>query len=90
MLFHTLKKIAGILLLIIGIAALITPFTPGAWLIFVGLELLGLRLLVNNGLRKYWERVKSWFRTSASDLPHCRRQPSPDAEFSREKDNRPQ
>lgn len=90
MLFLTLKKTAGILLIIIGIAALITPLTPGSWLIFVGLELLGLRLLVHNGLRKYWARVKTWLRTSASGLSHRRRQPSPDAELSREKGSRPQ
>lgn len=89
MLFRTLKKTVGILLIIIGIAALITPLTPGSWLIFVGLELLGWRLLANNGLRKYWARVKTWLRTSASDLPHCRRQPSQDAEPSHEKDIHP-
>lgn len=90
MLFRTLKKTVGILLIIIGIVALITPLTPGSWLIFVGLELLGWRLLVNNGLRKYWERVKTWLRTSASGLSRRQRQPSQDAELSREKGSRPQ
>ncbi|MBI2524053.1 hypothetical protein HYW11_02460 [Candidatus Peregrinibacteria bacterium] len=90
MLFRTLKKTAGILLLIIGIAALVTPLTPGAWLIFVGLELLGLRLLVNNGLRKYWARVRTFLKTSASGLLRCRRQPSQAVEFSRGRDIPPQ
>ena len=57
--FIILKRILGILLLIIGIVALVTPLTPGAWLIFVGLELLGLGFLIPSGLRKYWVRVKS-------------------------------
>jgi uncharacterized protein YqgC (DUF456 family) len=39
------KKILGIALIIIGFVALLTPFTPGSWLIFVGLELLGFRIL---------------------------------------------
>ena len=37
------KKIAGVLLVIIGLLALITPLTPGAWLGLIGLELLGMR-----------------------------------------------
>ncbi len=47
------KKIAGVLLIIIGVLALITPFTPGAWLAFIGFELIGVRLLA-------WDRVKNW------------------------------
>ena len=49
------KKVIGALALIIGLVALVTPLTPGAvWLIFIGLELLGLRILV-------WDKIKSWF-----------------------------
>lgn len=48
------KKVAGVFLILIGILALITPFTPGAWLAFIGLELLGIRLLA-------WDRAKDWF-----------------------------
>ena len=46
-----IKKTIGGILVLIGLAALLTPFTPGSWLIFVGLELLGLRFLL-------WDRVK--------------------------------
>jgi len=49
------KKVLGVLLIIIGILALVTPFTPGSWLIFIGLELLGIRFLV-------WDKFKSYFR----------------------------
>lgn len=45
------KKVIGIILFIVGFIALITPFTPGSWLIFVGLELLGFRLAM-------WEKLK--------------------------------
>ena len=48
------KKIIGVGLIIIGFLALITPFTPGAWLIFIGLELLGVRIL-------FWDKIKNWF-----------------------------
>ncbi len=45
------KKILGIVLIVIGVLALITPFTPGAWLIFVGFGILGIRL-------SFWEKMK--------------------------------
>jgi hypothetical protein len=48
-----LKLIAGILLIIIGVLALITPFTPGSWLAFVGLELIGVRIA-------FWQKIKDY------------------------------
>jgi uncharacterized protein YqgC (DUF456 family) len=39
------KKTVGIILILYGFVALITPITPGSWLLFVGLEFLGIRLL---------------------------------------------
>ena len=42
----TLRIILGVILILIGLTALITPFTPGSWLAVIGLELVGLRLLV--------------------------------------------
>ena len=48
------KKTAGVVFIILGLAALVTPLTPGAWLVFVGLELLGVRLL-------FWGRIKERF-----------------------------
>jgi hypothetical protein len=38
----------GVILVILGLAALVTPFTPGSWLAVIGLELLGLRVLLRN------------------------------------------
>jgi len=48
------KKTAGVALIVLGLVALFTPLTPGAWLVFIGLELLGVRLLL-------WERIKERF-----------------------------
>ena len=50
------KKILGVVLIILGILALVTPLTPGAWLIFIGLEFFGIRLVA-------WERLKRWWLT---------------------------
>ncbi|MDR3642668.1 MAG: hypothetical protein P4L74_03530 [Candidatus Doudnabacteria bacterium] len=46
------KKIVGVVFIILGFLALVTPFTPGSWLIFVGLELVGLRITA-------WDWIKS-------------------------------
>ncbi len=46
-----MRKTVGVVLALIGLVALLTPFTPGAWLIFIGLELLGLRFL-------FWDKIK--------------------------------
>lgn len=44
-----LRKIVGVVLLLLGVLALLTPFTPGSWLAFVGLGLLGFKLVSKNG-----------------------------------------
>lgn len=41
-----IRKLLGVVLVIIGLAALLTPLTPGSWLALIGLELLGIHLLV--------------------------------------------
>lgn len=46
-----LKKIFGAFLIILGILIFLTPFTPGSWIFFVGLELIGVRMAV-------WEKIK--------------------------------
>jgi protein-S-isoprenylcysteine O-methyltransferase Ste14 len=43
-----LKKIIGVILIVLGLAALVTPFTPGSWLALIGLQLVGLGFLLEN------------------------------------------
>ncbi len=50
-----IKKVVGVILVLIGLAALVTPLTPGAWLALIGLELLGVRILFPDKL-KFWKR----------------------------------
>lgn len=38
-----LKKAVGYFLVLVGFLALVTPLTPGAFLLIIGLELLGIR-----------------------------------------------
>lgn len=52
-----LKKFVGVVLVIVGLLALVTPFTPGSWLGFVGLEFLGIRFLAWDKLKaKFWRK----------------------------------
>jgi len=46
------KKIVGVILILVGLLALVTPFTPGSWLVFVGLEFIGIRLAA-------WQKIKA-------------------------------
>lgn len=48
-----LKKILGVICVILGLLALVTPFTPGSWLALIGLELLDMNFLIPKSLRKY-------------------------------------
>lgn len=50
------KKIVGIVLIIVGLLSLITPLTPGSWLVFVGLEIFGIRFIVA-------DKFKNWLRS---------------------------
>jgi hypothetical protein len=55
--FEQMKKIVkipiGIICIILGFLALITPATPGSWLILIGLEILGLGFLLEGRLARF-------------------------------------
>jgi len=61
------RIILGIVLIILGVLAALTPFSPGSWLALIGLEILGLRMLFQRKLfallpRKYRGKVRSLFK----------------------------
>ena len=56
------KKTIGIVLILLGLLALFTPFTPGSWLVFIGLEFLGIRFIFKDkwqALKKKWSSGKN-------------------------------
>jgi hypothetical protein len=53
-----LRKIAGAVLILLGALALLTPLTPGGWLVFVGAELLGIEMLSPHRLKEWYARIK--------------------------------
>ncbi len=59
---NIIKKTIGIILIVWGLVALVTPFTPGSWLALIGLQLLGFGFLLENrivrAIRKKFENLK--------------------------------
>jgi hypothetical protein len=54
-------------LILIGVFALLTPLTPGSWLALIGLEILGIRILLERKLisllpHKYRRKVRNLFK----------------------------
>lgn len=71
-----LKKTIGVILILIGLVALLTPLTPGSWLVFVGLELLGARILLfdkssafRRSIKKVLNKLKFCPPTKADPRP---------------------
>lgn len=60
-----IRKILGVVLIIVGLIALFTPLTPGSWLALIGIELVGIRLLIEKALFLKGERKQrliNWAR----------------------------
>jgi hypothetical protein len=51
------RKLFGVLLIVYGVIAFVTPGIPGAWFIFIGLEFFGIKLLWGEKLKALW---RSW------------------------------
>jgi uncharacterized membrane protein HdeD (DUF308 family) len=62
--YGRLKYMAGILLILFGVFALVTPFTPGALIaLAVGFEVIGFNLVERNW--KFWR--KDFLRLTKKD-----------------------
>ena len=53
-----LKRAIGIFLIVFGFAGMILPILPGVWLIPLGLQLLGWRLVIDR--KKPWSEIISF------------------------------
>ena len=49
------RRVTGVFFITVGLIALVTPFTPGSWLIFVGLETLGVHVV-------FWEKLAKRYK----------------------------
>jgi len=57
-----------VICLVLGLAALVTPLTPGAWLALIGLELLGLHFLIPRPLRVRWFQFKKTMKDKILEI----------------------
>jgi hypothetical protein len=59
---NILKKTIGVIFIVWGLIALVTPFTPGSWLAIIGLQMVGLGFLLENrigrAIKKIFENFK--------------------------------
>lgn len=53
-----LKILIGVSLVILGLLIHLIPLMPGSWLIVIGLEILGVRLLLQNKLKERFKDSK--------------------------------
>ena len=53
-----LRKTAGWFLVVIGFLALIAPVVPGAPLVFIGFELLGIRMIGTERIKRFIQRKR--------------------------------
>lgn len=60
-----LRRALGIFLVIFGVLGLILPVLPGWWVIPIGLELLGWRLIIDR--KKPWKEIISLRDKSLDD-----------------------
>ncbi len=54
-----LRKIVGWFLVVFGFLMLVTPLTPGGSLFFIGLEVLGLRIIGYEKIKNFILRKKT-------------------------------
>lgn len=53
---ETLRIILGVFLIIVGLAGIILPILPGWWVILIGLEILGWKLVINHHNKSWWQK----------------------------------
>jgi hypothetical protein len=63
---RALRIVLGVFLILIGVFALLTPLTPGSWLALIGLEILGIRILLERKIisilpHKYRRKARNLF-----------------------------
>lgn len=56
--YPVLRKILGISLIVLGVLGLIMPILPGWIFIFIGLEMLGIKLLFSENFQLLKEKFK--------------------------------
>jgi len=58
--YPTLRLILGVSLIIFGLTGMILPVLPGWWVALLGMEILGIRLVINR--HKPWREIISFHK----------------------------
>jgi hypothetical protein len=58
----TFKKCAGVILIVLGLVLHLIPLFPAGWIIIVGLELLGIRLLLQDKIKGHLNNYKIYHK----------------------------
>lgn len=61
------RFLIGIIFILIGLFALVTPLTPGSWLVFVGLEFIGIRFFAWERIMRSVDALKNYLRKPKTD-----------------------
>lgn len=67
--YSKIKKPIGIFLILIGLILHLIPLFPAGWIIVLGLELAGLRILLQDKLKNAYNRGK--ISRLAKKTDHC-------------------
>lgn len=54
-----LRKPVGIFLVVLGLILHLIPLVPASWIIVLGLELIGIRILIQDKIKKFLENRKN-------------------------------
>lgn len=66
------RKTIGWFLVVIGFFALVTPLTPGGLLFFLGLEILGLRIIFTEKMKCFFLRQQNTIRSEKFEIDDLR------------------
>lgn len=58
-LYSQIKKPIGVFLVILGLILHLIPLFPAAWIIVLGLELIGIRILVQDKIKDFLKSRKT-------------------------------
>jgi hypothetical protein len=60
--YSVIKKPLGVVLVIVGLLLHLIPLFPASWIIVLGLELLGIRILIQ-------DKIKAWLSARKKNTP---------------------
>jgi uncharacterized membrane protein len=73
---NIIKKTIGVIFIVWGLVALVTPFTPGSWLAIIGLQMLGFGFLLENRIGRAIRNKFENSKRKVGQISHREQPPS--------------